>query len=257
MLIDVNGTKLNARTDGSPTAPAVLLVHSLTADLTSWDPIADALSRDYHVIRYDLPGHGRSEPPSGPCTTAMMADDAVAVLDHFGIDKAHIAGISVSGSMVQMFGINHGDRALSLTIIATGPKTPPEAWPMWDGRIAEVRSNGLGSQVEMTLERWFTPNATQAVRAKAARMIRATTAGGFTGTCEAIKAHDAFDRLEEITAKTLIISGAEDVGATPAVADRLQSRIPGSVHHAIAGAAHQVIMEQPERVTELMREHMA
>lgn len=138
-----NGITLYYETFGNPGDPAMLLVMGLGAQLTMWDPeFCRALAeRGFFVIRFDNRDVGLSskveggpEPDlakalSGDTSTAAytlwdMADDAVALLDHLGIARAHLVGASMGGMIVQAIAIRHPDRVLSLASIMSTTGNP-------------------------------------------------------------------------------------------------------------------------------------
>ena len=81
MFIQCGDIVIHAAVEGPAKAPTVLLLHSLGTTLHMWDPQAEALARHYRVIRMDMRGHGLSEAPHSPYTMAMLARDALALLD--------------------------------------------------------------------------------------------------------------------------------------------------------------------------------
>src|SRR5213079_3220984 len=103
--------------------------------LTRWpEAFCERLvARGYRAIRFDNRDTGLSSWPTQAYTLADMADDAVAVLDAAGVRKAHIAGVSMGGMIVQRMALDHPDRVLSMTSImsTTGAqdafKSTPEA----------------------------------------------------------------------------------------------------------------------------------
>ena len=135
----VNGQiELEYDTIGSPDDPTLLLIMGLTAQLIAWpDKFCSLLAdRSYHVVRFDNRDCGLSTKfdgvhvdiaalmaagmsgqslPEVPYTLTDMAADAVGLLDHLGIDRAHLFGVSMGGMIVQTIAIEHPDRVASLT----------------------------------------------------------------------------------------------------------------------------------------------
>lgn len=123
-------------TFGDPQQPAVLMVMGLGAQLIHWDPrLCQAIAdRGFHVIRFDNRDIGRSRHypelgtpnviaialgarKSAPYRLRHLADDAVGLLDHLGIGRAHLVGASLGGAIVQTIAINHPTRVLTLTSV--------------------------------------------------------------------------------------------------------------------------------------------
>lgn len=109
-------------TYGSPTDPAVLLIGGSGASMDWWEPDFCRLLTGRHVIRYDHrdTGESPSYPPGRPGYTGDdLVRDALAVLDQVGVAAAHVVGISMGGALAQVLTLDHPDRVLSLTAIAT------------------------------------------------------------------------------------------------------------------------------------------
>ncbi|MDP4099049.1 alpha/beta fold hydrolase [Paenibacillus sp. P96] len=132
-LIKVNGVDICCQSFGNPGDPAVLLIMGAQSSMVWWEEefcqrIADA---GRFVIRYDNRDVGRSvtyKLGHPEYTFEDMVDDAVGILDAYGIEKAHIAGMSMGGMLTQMLALRHPDRVLTVTLLATSnfaPGLPP------------------------------------------------------------------------------------------------------------------------------------
>src|SRR5918997_482179 len=100
-----NGIAIHHRFDGPQDAPVLMLSNSL--------------GTRYRVLRYDGRGHGRTAVPDGPYGIRLLAEDAIALLDALGVERAHFCGLSKGGMVGQVLGAEHGDRISSLTLCAT------------------------------------------------------------------------------------------------------------------------------------------
>ncbi len=123
-LIEHHGISLWARRDGDPARPCVLLVAGANASHLMWpDEFSDLLvSRGFSVIRYDHRDTGQSSKldfDTHPYALADLANDMIAVLDGFGVRKAHVVGMSMGGTLVQLALLDHPERLLSATIMLT------------------------------------------------------------------------------------------------------------------------------------------
>lgn len=111
---------------GDASNPAVLLIMGAESQCIAWPPllIQQLVSADRYVIRFDNRDVGPSSVidfDANPYTLDDMADDAIAVLDHYNIDRAHVAGASMGGMITQILMIRHPERMLSATIIMSSP----------------------------------------------------------------------------------------------------------------------------------------
>jgi 3-oxoadipate enol-lactonase len=251
----VQGVDLAYRIDGAvPAAPWVVMSHSLASDHTMWDPQMPAL-RDFRVLRFDTRGHGASDAPAGEYTMDQLAADAQGLLDVLGIERFHFVGLSMGGMIGQQLALRVPLRMTSLTLADTTSRYPAEARPVWEQRIALVRSQGMGAPVPTTLERWFTAEFrernVEAVAGIAAK-IRATPVAGYIGCAHAISHIDLTARLPAVDCPTLVIVGADDQGTPRAMAEDIVRAIEGSRLEVIPEAAHLSNIEQPARFNALL-----
>jgi 3-oxoadipate enol-lactonase len=249
MLIKANGIQMNYELSGRKDNPVLMLSHSLGSSLAMWNPQMKALEPHFQVLRYDIRGHGRSEAPPGAYTLELLGEDAVALLDALGIDDVHWIGLSMGGMIGQSVALNYPKRLKSLTLCDTMAVVPEEAQPIWEERIDAVREKGVESQLEPTMERWFTPsflNLNPYMLGVIRKEFLATPAKGYLGCIYAIRKLKYLDRLSEIKIPTLIMVGEDDPGTPVAVSEAMQQRIPNSKLVIIKSARHLSNVEQPE-----------
>ena len=248
---------LHYEVTGPSNAPAIVLGHSLGATLASWDPQVAALAQRLRVVRYDVRGHGRSPVQPGPCEMADLGNDLLALLDGLGIERAHLLGLSLGGMSSMWLAARHPERVGRLIVCATSALLgPPE---FWAGRAAAVRAGGCASIADAVVARWFTPGFRQRhpeVVADMRAMIASTPAEGYAVLCGAIGRMDLQGDLGAIRAPTLAIAGADDPATPPEHLERIAAAIPGGRVAVVPEAAHLLNVEQPERVTQLILQHL-
>jgi 3-oxoadipate enol-lactonase len=113
----------------------------------------------------------------------------------------------------------------------------------------------MASQVEGTLQNWFTPGflaSSPLTTGWVADLIRSTSVAGFVGCCRAIQELDVFARLPEIQKTTLIMPGTEDRNFTVALAEQMHGQISGSELKPLPGAAHLGSVEQAHAFNEIL-----
>ena len=91
---DLNNVHLHYEVSGRESAEAIVLAHSLGANLHMWDKIVPTLETRFCVVRYDSRGHGGSSVPSAPYTIAEVAGDVVELLNHLHLERVHFCGLS-------------------------------------------------------------------------------------------------------------------------------------------------------------------
>ncbi len=246
--VRANGIDIRYADEGPKDAPAVVMSHSLSAELAMWEPQAAALRDRYRVIRYDTRGHGGSSAPEGPYTLDLLADDAIALMDALKLDKAHWVGLSMGGMIGQTLALKAPERLRSLTLADTSSGYPPEAVAGWAERIANARANGMAAGVDATIDRWFSPGfvaASPAVVDPVRAMIRATPVEGYCGCGAAIAKLNVTPRLGDIATPTLIICGEDDPGTPVAMSEIMRDGIPGAELVILPIARHLSNLEDP------------
>ncbi|MCP3097804.1 alpha/beta fold hydrolase [Myxococcus sp. K15C18031901] len=122
-MIETRGIRLCTESFGAPSDPPILLVMGAVSSMKWWpDPLVERLvGAGRFVIRYDHRDTGRSttQPPGPPrYTVDDMADDVIAVLDGYGLPRAHLVGMSLGGMLSQIVALKAPERVCSLTLIA-------------------------------------------------------------------------------------------------------------------------------------------
>ena len=149
MRVNTNGAELCVETFGDAADPAVLLIMGGAASMDRWEePFCERLaSAGRHVIRYDHRDTGESTtyPPGRPGYTGDdLIADPLAILDHLGVARAHLAGMSMGAAIVQRIAVEHAERVLSITLMSTSPAGSggPELPPMSDELRALFSGDG-------------------------------------------------------------------------------------------------------------------
>ena len=246
MKAKTNGIEINYTIEGQ--GPWVVMSHSLACDRSMWDEQARMLTARYRVLRFDTRGHGGSDAPAGAYTLDMLSDDLLGLLDALSVEAPHFVGLSMGGMIGMTFALKHPKRLRSLVLCDTSSRIPPEAGPIWEGRIKVAAEQGMEPLVEPTLQRWVTESfykANKPMMARVGQMIRNTRPTGYIGCCKAIPKINLTDRLGAVTCPVQIIVGDQDVGTPVAMSQAIHDAIPGSELVVIPSASHLSNLEQP------------
>lgn len=260
MQVTVNGISFNYELEGPVDAPCVAFSNSLACNLTMWDDQAALLSDRYRVLRYDQRGHGGTEATEGAYDFDLLIDDAIGLLDALGIGKCHWVGLSLGGMTGYGMALKHPDRMITFVACDSRPTAPPEYADYFSGRIRITKEEGMEGLVEPTVTRWFTDKSMAdaiPVLDKMREMIRTTNPTGHIGCCSAIRELAYGDRLGEITVPTLVVGGAEDMGAPPEVMGDVAAAIPGARHEVIPEAGHISNVENPPAFNAVLEAFLA
>jgi 3-oxoadipate enol-lactonase len=259
MRAEIDGIELEFFLDGPATAPVVTFNHSLASDHSIWRRQVEALTDRYRVLTYDLRGHGRSSAPPGPYTIDQLGGDVVALLDHLGIRRTHLVGLSLGGMVAQWVGIYHSELLHSLVLTSTTSHTSEEGRLMWQERARAVLRDGTAPQIEPTLARWFTPPFREShpdVVAEIAQLIRTTPPQGYAGCCNVVGELNLAPKLPHIQAPALVVAGSNDPGVPLVAAQLTAGSIPGARLEVIPNAAHLLTIEQADAYNALLRQFL-
>jgi 3-oxoadipate enol-lactonase len=247
--VKLRGNAFAVEVEGKDSSPVLLLSNSLSSDMTMWEDQLPHWARSYRVVRYDTRGQGGVDAPEGPYRIEDLGRDAITLLDHLGVARAHFCGLSMGG-MVGMWLLTHAPERIDRAVLAnTSAHMGPAE--LWNGRIALAREGGMEATVEPTVKRWFpaafharSPASIDRMRA----MIRRTSLAGYVGCCEAIRDMDQRESIRAIQRPTLVIIGANDPATTPEAGRAIHGAIAGSAM-TVLDAAHISNVEQPQAFT--------
>lgn len=263
------GIELEYDTFGSPDDPTVLLVSGFTAQMTTWDPAFCELlaGRGRHVVRFDNRDVGLSTKLDGvevdamavfvaymagdplppvPYTLSDMAADGIGLLDHLGVERAHVVGASMGGMIVQTMAIEHPDRLASVTSVmstvgdlAYGRATreaeaallaPPAtdreayiagaaAWGVWSSK-RHFDLDAARRRAASDFDRSFYPQG-------APRQLAAVCASG-----------DRTERLRSVRVPMLVVHGLDDTLIDPSGGRRTAELVPGATLLEVEDMGH-------------------
>ncbi|WP_407566423.1 3-oxoadipate enol-lactonase [Streptomyces sp. 184] len=236
----------------------LVLGPSLGTSTAVWDAQVPALAQVFRVVRWDLPGHGRS--PAGPFgaggTVAQLARLVLGIADALGVDRFHYAGISLGGAVGTWLAAHRPDRIDALALVCTSARFGPPA--RWRERAALVRAKGTAPLADTAAERWFTPEfaagGAPAVRTLTAA-LRAADPAAYAACCDALAALDLRPDLHRITAPTLVVAGRHDVATPPAHARALADGIAEAALVELPRTGHLAPVERPEAVLAALLAH--
>lgn len=239
---------ISALVSGREDGPTILLSNSLGTGLDMWAPQRELLGEHYRVIGYDTRGHGQSSSPSGDYTFDDLTADAIAVLDHFGVETADYMGLSLGGMTGLGLGLDHGERFNKIVCACARADAPTPFRTSWDDRIATIADGGMPAIWLGTVERWLTrdfiKNNPETVDMLAKEFLQ-TSVAGYAGCARALQSLDFKHRLTEMTVPVLYISGADDIGAASSVMQEMSFTTPNSLYKDIPDCAHIANINQP------------
>jgi len=262
-----NGIELEYETFGDPQNPTLLLVMGLGMQLLGWrrDLCEGFAARGFQVVRYDNRDSGLSDfldqgpqpdlraliggdPSSAPYLVRDLSLDALGLLDALGIERAHIAGVSMGGMIAQQVAIDQPGRLLSLSSIMSMPgdgssgQPTPEAMAL----LLSPRPQGREAAIERGMHTWRVlgspdyPEAESSLRAHVIEAYeRSSRSDGFGRQLAAILASpDRTPGLREVTLPTLVLHGTADPLIQCSGGEATAAAVPGAELLLLPGMGH-------------------
>jgi pimeloyl-ACP methyl ester carboxylesterase len=250
MKARVNGIEIDYEDSGR--GRPILLSHGYSATRRMWSGQHRALGDRYRVISWDMRGHGQTDSPDDPAqySHALTVADMKALLEHLGIQRAVIGGLSLGGTMSLEFYVAHPEMVEALVICDSGPGyRNADAREKWNER-ARKRAEGFET-------RGLDELSTRSREAQEARPFHRSAQGLAHAARGMLAQKDSrvMDVLPSIAVPTLVIVGDKD---EPFVApcEYMAKKIPGAHLEVIRDAGHSSNLDQPEAFNHVLRDFL-
>ncbi|MFZ4718891.1 MAG: alpha/beta fold hydrolase [Ilumatobacteraceae bacterium] len=256
-----DGIRLHYEVLGRTSAPAVLMIQGLGADKHGWDMQRFALALHYRVIALDNRGAGRSDKPFGQYTLEQMADDAIAVLDAVGVDRAHVVGASMGGAISQIVGLKYPERVISLTLACTACRNHPWRRELLQGWATAAAEQGMGAMAAEAARWVIGPRSFRRLLPAfgwLGPLAMGRTAHAFVSQVRAILDVDesVSEMLETVDIPTLVMVGNQDILTPRGDSEEIADRMPNAELVVISGAAHGFMVEHASTFNRVLGEFL-
>lgn len=225
----------------------LLLITGIPSVGDDWAPLAEPLSKSRRVITFDNRGCGSTTVPTGPYSMGQMAADAAGLLDHLGVERADVFGISMGGMIAQELALGRPELVGRLALGCThagirhserAPKETMEAFQMqtddWSERVRALSKVSFSRNIDPRAHDLFVEKKKGDVQ----------NLEGYGAQFAAVLDHDTYDRLPDLQMPVLVLTGDDD-RIIPAGSSRpLLDRIPNARLHVIENAGHLFFIEQ-------------
>ncbi|MES1245785.1 MAG: alpha/beta hydrolase [Acidobacteriota bacterium] len=264
-MTESNETKpLAYRIDGE--GEPVLLLNGGLMSIAAWEPVAAALAERYRVIRCDLRGQLLTPGEPEPAVDNHVAD-VIALLDHLGLDRVHLAGTSYGSFVGLRLAALHPERAASLAVIAGTDRITEEAWAgtlVLRGLSLEAIDGGDGGKVlEALLPGTYSPEYLEAQKTALAfhktwvRAMPTIFFKGFVSMLSSMEGLDLTPSLGAVRCPTLIVSAEHDKVFPVERSKALAAGIPDARLEIVPGAHHGIVVERPDVTARLLLDFLA
>ncbi|HEV8539258.1 MAG TPA: alpha/beta fold hydrolase [Bacteroidota bacterium] len=251
MRFVTQGIGIEYETEGPRTGVPVMFIHGFPFSKKMWKPQVDVLKGHYHVVTYDVRGHGTSDAGDGQYTVELFVDDFIALLDHLKLSRVVAVGLSMGGYIALRAAERHPDRIRALVLCDTRSEADGNEGKIKRANQAKsVKNDGMKKFAEPFLKAVFYEETFQTSR-ETVEMIRniveASSPLAVAGTLIALAARtDTTPSLYTVNVPVLILVGQHDSLTPPSASHAMKEKIPGAEIHTIPRAGHLSNLENSE-----------
>jgi 3-oxoadipate enol-lactonase len=243
---------------GSP----LLLIHAGIADRRMWDDLGSLLAPTYRVVRPDLRGFGDTEMPPAPFSYAR---DVAALLEHLGVGRAAVCGVSLGVGVALDLALGRPDLVDRLVLVSAG--LPDWDWdPIMDtfddAETAALEAGDLDGAASLNVRFWFDGPSREpdAVAGPLRDLVHTMQRRAFErhdpGAQPSWLVPDRYARLADVSVPTLVVVGDLDHADHLPIGRRIADTIPGARLEVVPGVAHLPPLEDPAAFARLVRQHL-
>lgn len=223
-------------------APAIVFTHGLAASSDTWSAQVEELAGRYRTIRWDLRGHGRSQPHSGSSSLGDLATDLRDVFDAGGVERAVLLGHSAGGVVAMQCALDHPERVAGLVLVGTASECNTQAFEFYEKLATIAMERGM----DPVRKRLGVPS-----QAEGAPLVDAATFAKVARAMGNLHHAPLTARLAEIDCPTLVIVGEKDfLGAGGSVI--LSRGIRGARLEIVPQRGHGLFLEDPPTFNHLV-----
>jgi pimeloyl-ACP methyl ester carboxylesterase len=241
--VQTNGISMHYEERG--TGESLILIMGLGADGAAWEDHVREYEKYFRCIVVDNRGAGRTDHPEGPYNTKMMADDIAGLMKALDIEKAHVSGISMGSAIAQELAIMYPDSVKSLILNCSWDQCDNYTKRIFETFKALIESTDP-STFTRNLQLWiFTPehhnNHMKDLldrEEEGSQNPYPMPVHAFQAQCDACISHDTKDRLNKISAPTLVTVGDKDIFTPLHYSERIAKEIPGAELLIFQGSGH-------------------
>lgn len=247
----------------------VLFIHEFAGDHRSWEPQVRHLQRRYRCVTYNARGYPPSDVPTDPTSYSQerAVADAIAVLDHLGLQQAHVVGLSMGGFCALHLGLRHPARAYSLVVAGCGYGSSPQHR---DSFRAETEALAAAYETESSRQvaqryalgpaRVQLQNKDPRAWEEFRRCLAEHSSVGAALTQRGVQLrrpslYDLREELRRLELPTLIVTGDEDEGSLD-VDLRLKRTVASSALAVLPRTGHACNLEEPELFNQLVSDFL-
>ena len=231
--------------------PLVLFMHGIGGNRSNWRAQLPAFAPHFACAAWDARGYGASEDYEGPLAFDDFVDDLLRVLDHFGVERAHLVGLSMGGRIAMRAALLHPGRIATLTLVDTHEGfeafTPLQRQAFVDSRRAPLLAGQEPADIADAVARSLVgPKATPAQLRQLVDSIAALHKQSYIKSLQATVDQVVLGDIQQIGAPAHFIVGADDRLTPPAMHHEMAAKLGGAPVSVLPDAGHLSNIENAE-----------
>jgi len=249
-----NGIRIHYEERGS--GDPLILIMGLGAPGSRWEDHAASYEKHFRCILVDNRGAGESDKSGRPFTTKMMADDTAGLMLALGIENARIAGISMGSAIAQELALSYPKKVRSLVLISSWSRADRYTQTVFE-HFKKMRELASPADFTQLLQLWiaspsyYEKHFSEMVRDQTTAQEDYMPVDAFQAQSDACSIHNTFDRLDMITAPTLLTVGDADIFTPLRLTAEMHKRMPDSEMVVFRGLGHIHHWEDLERFNDV------
>ncbi|UOE89821.1 alpha/beta fold hydrolase [Vibrio splendidus] len=236
----------------------VIFIHGVGLDKSMWGGQVAGLEKQYHIISYDMLGHGESPEPQSEDTIEAYAEQLERLIKELKIeDPVTVVGFSMGGLIARAFALRYTHRVARLVVLNSVFNRTEEQRKNVLLRCKDVEKFGPGANVDAAIERWFSQEyrgANPAQIESFTQRIITNSKNGYLHTYKLFGESDNYgiSKLGKLDVPTLVATGELDVGSTPEMAHGLALHLPKAKVIVLGKQRHMMPVESPQIVNNML-----
>lgn len=243
MFLETKAGRIAFETHGDKKNKSILFIHGFPFDKSIWNEQAELLANDHYVVAFDMRGHGESDAGNGQYLVEFYVDDVVALMNHLGLERTCLCGLSMGGYTAMRAIDREPNRFSGLILCDT--KSSPDTNETKLNRANQIRTILAGNKSQFAdgqVKALFAPKSLESKIPAVERIrktIESTSDAALIGTLIALSARmDMTESLTRISVPTLIVVGKQDRITTLTDAGEMHAAIKGSRMSVVHEAGH-------------------
>lgn len=262
ITVTVNNLTVSYIDEGHANSPAIIFIHGFPLSKMMWNKQIEVLKENYHVIAYDIRGHGNTDIGNDNFSIDLFVNDLLSLMDALKIDKTILCGLSMGGYIALKAIEKFPERFIGLVLCDTNCSADtPEGKEKRIKTIETIKENGVEKYAGESLKKLFAPESFSKHLDEIAivrEMIINTSKQSLYKTLYALAERaETCTSLHKLKVPVLIIVGKDDELTPPDVALMMHEKIKGSKFHIIENAGHLSNLENSEQFNNQISEFLS